>query len=675
MTLKTHVPVAIAVTLTVVGVASAGPPPPDPPAGCAPPTAGRVALWRGEDTAQDSVGSHDGTLEAGAGFRAGRVGRALSLPGGSDRMTVPGSSDLDLLGDLTVDTWIEVDDENFGSADAHGVGGDRQIILKPGPGFLFWIEGDSTTAAAAPLRFAAGNYGEPGGVVDSEPLSWAKDTWYHVAVTRSGDTISFYRDGSPVGSATISQAAISDPAADVTLGAYPEAGQIYAPLKGGLDETGLWNRALTPGEVKAIVDTATGACATPSPTPTPTPTPTPPPPVEAPPARDTTAPETEITGGTPNGQEIKPGTPQPSYTFASDDPGARFECRAFDTVSSASFSALRAWAPCASPYTSELDTSRPSAYAFEVRAIDAAGNADDTPARRGLIRHADPAVPAVDRQPDRCKMVTVGRVQGSARKLLPGCRLARIRRGRVPCMNVATRKMGRCRFSNRSGAWVHSRSRRGPKFALIGEAVSPTGKRRGNWIVAAHRGATGRGATTVECAKPAAPEATTSDTAGRVQSGQELSALCLVEDAQQEYNAIGPNGWKQLYNWVDREVCMRNSPNAHPHPDFAQPTRLLSDGGACYTGFSASLNDMNGTERDASGNYYQGEEYCHMIVSGGYEVPAAKRPATRSSPYPGSVMTGSYLAWRPVNTSLNIANEKAPSGDPNQDEPARPADY
>jgi hypothetical protein len=38
-------------------------------------------------------------------------------------------------------------------------------------------------------------------------------------------------------------------------------------------------------------------------------------------------------------------------------------------------------------------------------------------------------------------------------------------------------------------------------------------------------------------------------------------------------------------------------------------------------------------------------------------------------------MTSSYLAWRPVNTSLNIANEKAPSGDPNQDEPARPADY
>ena len=183
----------VAAALTAGTVQAQGPPPPDPPAGCTPPTAGRVALWRGEDSAQDSIGNHHATLEAGAGFRAGRVGRALSLPGDGDRLTVPGSPELDLLGDLTFESWIELDDENFGTPDAQGVGGDRMIVLKPGPGYLVLIEGDTTTAQAAPLRFAAGNYGLLGGVVDSEPLSWAKDTWYHTspspaAATRSAST-------------------------------------------------------------------------------------------------------------------------------------------------------------------------------------------------------------------------------------------------------------------------------------------------------------------------------------------------------------------------------------------------------------------------------------------------------------------------------------------------------
>jgi hypothetical protein len=643
---------ALAATVTVLTTSAAAAPPPGAPPGCTPPTDGRAALWRGEDDARDSVAEHHGSLEGGAGFRDGRVGRALSLAGAGAHVSVPGASDLDLLGDLTVEAWIELDSDEFEE--------DRMIILKPGPGFLFWVEGDATSAQASPLRFAAGSYGEPGGIVDSEPLAWTADTWYHVAATRRGDTVAFYRDGSPVGSATITQRAISEPAAHLALGAYPEAGQVYNSLRGGLDELGLWDRALAAAEVRALVDTATGACATvPAATPSAGPSPAP----------DTIAPETTILDGTPNGQEIRPGTPPATYIFASDDPHARFECRAFDTTAQRTVDTGRLfWSPCQSPYTSALDVRRPSAYAFEVRAVDAAGNRDPTPARRGLIRHADPDVPAVDRKPDRCTMVSVGAVRGSTRRLLPGCRLARIRNGRVPCLHSKTLEKARCRFTTRSGAWVHSRTKRGPRFALVGEPVSRNGKRRGAWIVAAQRGGAGRGATTVECAKPPAVTARTSDTAGRVAPGQELSRTCLVEDNLAAYNAIGPNGWKPLYNWTDGEVCMRNHPDTRPHPDFPELTRLLPDGGACYTGLGAALNDPNGTERDASGGYYAGEEYCHMVVSGGYEVPAAKRPGTRSHPYPGSIQTGTYLVWRTVNYSLDIANTKPPSayyeGDP-----------
>jgi hypothetical protein len=57
--------------------------------------------------------------------------------------------------------------------------------------------------------------------------------------------------------------------------------------------------------------------------------------------------------------------------FASDDPGARFEC----SVDRAAFR------PCGSPFRlRKLSAGR---HRFQVRAVDSAGNADPTPAKRG----------------------------------------------------------------------------------------------------------------------------------------------------------------------------------------------------------------------------------------------------------------------------------------------------
>lgn len=168
------------------------------------------------------------------------------------------------------------------------------------------------------------------------------------------------------------------------------------------------------------------------------------------------------------------------------------------------------------------------------------------------------------------------------------------------------------------------------------------------------------------------------DTAGRVASGTELSALCVVEDNLAEYNAISYYGWKQIYNWATAKVPMANNPEGHYHPDFCANVEkdASSSGVFWYTQFSAAMNDMNGTERDDTGIYFAGEDFCHMMVSGGYEVPAAKRPATRSTPYPGSITKSSYLLWRPVNMSLTIANDtEAVVYDAYEAEPVAPAEY
>lgn len=79
---------------------------------------------------------------------------------------------------------------------------------------------------------------------------------------------------------------------------------------------------------------------------------------------DTVAPETIISSGPASGSYAAPST----FTFASPEAGLTFQC-SMDGG---------AYAPCASPYTT---TGLPVGYhIFRVRAIDAAGNADATPA-------------------------------------------------------------------------------------------------------------------------------------------------------------------------------------------------------------------------------------------------------------------------------------------------------
>ncbi len=275
--------IAFAGTATI---AAADPPPiPDPPAGCTPPTDGRVALWRGENTVEDSAGMHHGALAGEtAGFSAGAVGTAFALAGNRDHARVPDATDLNITGDVTFDAWVQIDDLDFGAPDSSGVGGDRLILWKVDEAdtditFAFWIEGDvPATAAAAPLGFSSGTRTDPSIHVRSEALAWQKDTWYHVAVARSGPTVTFYRDGRPAGSATIGGTPVATPAAPLSLGAGASAGTVFNPIKGAIDEAQLWSRGLGADEVEQIHASATGACTPPpppDPTPTPTPTPTP----------------------------------------------------------------------------------------------------------------------------------------------------------------------------------------------------------------------------------------------------------------------------------------------------------------------------------------------------------------------------------------------------------------
>ncbi len=286
-------------------------------------------------------------------------------------------------------------------------------------------------------------------------------------------------------------------------------------------------------------------------------------------------------------------------------------------------------------------------------AIVLGGMATPRPAPGAEGAHAaDVARIPVSPRTSKCLPIEVRTVHGG--KLHPHTRLARIESGRVPCMHVEDGTIASCLFSTTSDA-VSGKWLDGPEggFAPIGQAVSLDGKPGGDYIVAA-RVDMDNG---VPCTEP-----TGMDTEGWVTDSVDLALSCVLEELGQEWNALFAYGWFPLRNFSNHEVCSANNPVLQPHPDGLDPVRSYAlppstvDNIFCYLGSGSALNDINGTERDETSNYFSGDGYCHMIVNGGFEVPGAKRPATKSLPAPGIVAVKSLITWKPVNPNVNIAN-------------------
>lgn len=230
---------------------------------CVQAPSGLVSWWPGDGHANDISGVNHGTLQNGATFAAGMVGQAFILPGTTDYVRIDNATDLDILGDLTLDAWINLADVVFGQPNALGVGGDRAIVDKRDMAgtivtYVFFIEGDRAPGigtGSAPLGFFSGS-----SFVKSSILTWAPNTWYHVAVVKSGVTLTFYRDGAVVGTGTVSNAP-SSLNSRLAIGAVPSNTGIFNPLVGALDEVEVFVRALSAPEIQAIFDAGSaGKC-------------------------------------------------------------------------------------------------------------------------------------------------------------------------------------------------------------------------------------------------------------------------------------------------------------------------------------------------------------------------------------------------------------------------------
>jgi YVTN family beta-propeller protein len=193
--------------------------------------------WKGENNALDSVGANNGTLQ-GATFATGKIGQAFIFDGVDDYMTVPASSTWAFgTGDFAISFWA------YGTTfDDH-----RPLINNrktPASNNMWAIE---IYPVANRVEFHSGLQ-----IFLEATNLLINSSWNHIAVTRSGSTLSMYINGVPSGS--ISNSSDFSEINDLQIGTDVMSGNQLGgrSFPGLIDDVRIFNRAISAGEVSLL---------------------------------------------------------------------------------------------------------------------------------------------------------------------------------------------------------------------------------------------------------------------------------------------------------------------------------------------------------------------------------------------------------------------------------------
>jgi hypothetical protein len=194
---------------------------------------GLVALWPGEDNANDIVGTNNGTLVNGVSFATGEVGQAFSFDGTS-YVSIPDAPSLDtFVSSITIEAWIKVN--QFTSWP-----GWDGIVTKGNSSWRLAREGLSSVIGFSTTGLSNGDLAGNKNINDGQ--------WHHVAAVYDGTNKYIYVDGVLDASAPAT-GTIAQNSYPVCIGENAEApGHLWNGL---IDEASIYNRVLTASEIQA----------------------------------------------------------------------------------------------------------------------------------------------------------------------------------------------------------------------------------------------------------------------------------------------------------------------------------------------------------------------------------------------------------------------------------------
>jgi hypothetical protein len=214
--------------------------------------AGLIAWWRGENTAEDTIGGHMGEPTPGISYIPGVVEHCFHFDG-HDSVRITNKKDLDPGRELTIEFWMRANRSNPMNRDAQGlVTSDFYSVevsggMDGGTGINFVI---STNSGRSWSRVSEPNHG--GAIITSM-------AFHHIAAVYDGTNARLYIDGSAWGKPVFCPGTISPmlPGSFVAIGSSD--GRTACPavidnqyFKGAIDEVSIYNRALSAEEIESI---------------------------------------------------------------------------------------------------------------------------------------------------------------------------------------------------------------------------------------------------------------------------------------------------------------------------------------------------------------------------------------------------------------------------------------
>ncbi|MCP5516574.1 MAG: hypothetical protein H7A45_04850 [Verrucomicrobiales bacterium] len=203
-------------------------------------TSGLVAYYSFDEGSgtllADGSGNHlDGTLKDmdDTAWETGPIGGAIRFDGVDDYIEVAHDALLNMTTELTVSVWLNP----YGMSSANH---DRVIRKDTNFDFVLLPNGELRTYGIGKTAYF-------------KPAGWEFDTWAHFAYVYRNGTLQWYKNGEPF-SDPIAPAAIGELSTKpLVIGNYQAPpGSINRPYLGSIDDLGIWQRALSPGEILGI---------------------------------------------------------------------------------------------------------------------------------------------------------------------------------------------------------------------------------------------------------------------------------------------------------------------------------------------------------------------------------------------------------------------------------------
>ena len=199
-----------------------------------------VANYQFSGNAVDGSGNgHNGTV-VGATLANDRYGNPLSAYSfdGNDYIIVPDSNDFSFgSGDFTISSWAQI--SSYGADGGYYLMGHSE-----GPGntgkWIFWLGDDSIKFVSNPT----------GWLQVGTTKTFGLNSWYQVAVRRSGNELSAFVNGSVIGTVAFN-GTLTDPNAPLIIGSA-EFDRPNRQFRGLIDDVYIYNHALSDSEMLAL---------------------------------------------------------------------------------------------------------------------------------------------------------------------------------------------------------------------------------------------------------------------------------------------------------------------------------------------------------------------------------------------------------------------------------------